>query len=1307
MRLPIFFVLFIALNTRFACTPVSAEAKSHINNYTFHKLSTADGLSNNNISEIVKDYCGYMWIGTEYGLNRYDGHSCEKYYFSQESTGHIEHVFEDVFKNLWIDVGHFMVYDRHNNKFVNPDAILKSLNFGNENFHSIMIDNDNEPWIIMDNRIVHIKADKTHHTYKMTGATQIRSIVKQNSTLYLSVGCRLLSLDLKTNAITEIPLDNELDNGTMPELTLYGDESSDLWAFSKERNIVMRKSRYTDRFDRVLLPETECKYVIRDIIDDRQGNIWIATDNNGAYIIDKNTGIIINEHCRKDDNTSMSSDKINKLYIDDDSTVWLAHYKGGVSFLRSTQSRVHGVNVNITGAITSMMECSDGSLLLATDGAGLLRQSGNNEFSRIPIDTRTVTSVTYHPYTGLWIGTYLDGLYQYSDKSIRHFTTSNSDIPDNNIWDVKIDRKGKIWCGTLQKGLYRYDTETGKFTQHLRIPKVSLIQRLYYDGGDTLLVATNAGLGIVNIDTYKETFLSNDNADIHLPTYFIRAVYRDSYGIIWIGYGGGIMALDLNTGHNFTINTDNGLCDNLVSDIIEDDDRNMWVSTGNGLSMISLNRSAGIGDKYIEKIVSYSQNNGLVDNEVGKFTPLSDGRIAVASQRGYDIIYPNIESGIKKSYPPRITYITVNNNIHKVITVNDSTYEMTVKSGIIPDKDFIGIHFSAFNYNNVGKQQYAYQIDNSNQWKVIRENYVTLGPLSSGKYSLRIKACDTNGEWNDDICTLYMTICPPFWMSDAAICLYILIVIALAIYIRNRIKSTMLERIRKRNMEQEALKRDEMLTQKMDFLTNISHDIRTPLSLIISPLQKLHDEAKDHTAIAKNVDIAYKNAQYLLDLVNQLLDMRRIDVKIEKYKPISGNINNFLRDVCESFKVYAEMNGRTLTYNSETGDLRMLFDKDKLKRIMYNLLSNAAKFTPKGGIIEVQVKQDGNNLCFSVSDNGIGIPDNQKDAIFKPFFQLKQKDVNHGAGIGLYISKEYITLHGGTITVTDNSPHGSRFICRIPIETTVNEIIPEETDDSNATQTYVQSERPVILLVEDNVEFRRFLGDSLAEKYTVITADDGLAAIKYLKDQNIDIIISDVMMPNLNGNRLCEIVKTTIEWSHIPVILLTARTSDEHCMEGLRFGADDYLTKPVNLKLLDMRIVKFLEWRARCHMKINENIEIEATNVTISEIDNDFLCAVRAIIEENISNSSYSVNDFCTEMNMSSSNLYRKFMAIIGQPPLEYMRVYRLRKARQQLKKGCSISEIAYNYGFTHPKYFSKYFKEQYGITPSQYIKNM
>lgn len=1292
----------------FIAQPINAQVKSHSQDYLFCRLTTTEGLSNNNISSILKDEKGFLWIGTEYGLNQYDGHTFQKYFFTEEYTNNISSIQKDAYGNIWVLAGQYMIYDQKTKKFELAIDKIRQVGVDCKGIDKVYIDKQRDLWIIDGKNITHIGIDKRYKTYRLPLSESIISLIRLDGILYLSSAGKIYEYNLEKNTLRELEKVTSQISTNSKEIYLYGDEEKTLWCFSTESDFLLRKRHYSSDVEKVKLPLSDRKYVIRDVLDDDKGNIWVATDNSGVYILNKQSGSITNERSKVNDPSSMINDKVSSLYRDEEGTIWLAHYKGGVSYLLPYPKKIKGVNVDLNYSIASIYEDSEGYLYVGTDGDGLLKKPlGSDTFNKINIPARTIIDINQDSSGRLWIGTYTDGLYCINKNNISHYTTNNSGLINDNVWAIEEDGYHNIWYGTLQNGLGRFNPTSQSFTRHLKDRNVNCVLHLHYAGGDSLFVATNDGIGIVNTKTLQETIVKETKKGEKFRFNFVRVLYCDSRRWLWIGFVGGTAIWKLDSDEILYYNSENGLCNNLINDIIEDEDNNVWIATSNGLSHFIVNKNALTQSNPIKQIVNYGSFDGLTSVDLNKFARLTDGNIAVASEKGYNIILP-LQNTLERNLTPKVTNILVDNNTlgNSQIQGNDSIINISLKSSLLPTDHYIRVYFSAFNYNSK-RIQYAYQI-NDDEWQTISENYVILGPYSHGEYNLKIKACDENGILNDNYTEIKINIPSPFWMHPIAYTAYAILVGLIIVYIWYNNKRKTKAKIHKHQMEIEQQKRIELYDSKMDFLTNISHDIRTPLSLIITPLEKLVEDGKVKGSAAKQIKTVYKNAQYLLDLVNQLLDLRKIDVKADTVNLSTGNINSFINEICENFKYDAEKNHRVLYFHSTVGDLRILFDKEKINRIMYNLLSNALKFTSPGGHIFVELWNDDALLYFSVADDGIGISDENMNKIFTPFFQVKQNDVNYGAGIGLHIAKEYLSLCGGQIRVEHNTPTGCKFICNIPIiEQDFKEPDNIETDINTDINTNSSGKRPQLLLVEDNVEYREFLLNILSETYDVEAAQDGLQAIKILKKKDIDIIISDVMMPNIDGNKLCEIVKTTVEWSHIPVILLTARTADEHRMTGLKYGADDYLTKPVKLELLNLRIKKFLDWKEKCHNEFKTLNDIKTKDVTISSIDEQFVTAVHSIIDKNICDSTYSIDNFCSELNMSRTKLYRKFIAVTGMAPMEYMRVYRLKFARKKLEPGCSISEVAYNAGFTHPKYFTKYFKEQFGVTPSQYLKNI
>jgi len=500
---------------------------------------------------------------------------------------------------------------------------------------------------------------------------------------------------------------------------------------------------------------------------------------------------------------------------------------------------------------------------------------------------------------------------------------------------------------------------------------------------------------------------------------------------------------------------------------------------------------------------------------------------------------------------------------------------------------------------------------------------------------------------------------------------------------------------------------------KLRFFTNISHDLRTPLTLIITPLQILLNEATND-GMRKKLNTIYKNAHQLLTLINSLLDFRKLDVDAEILNLKSGDFVNLVRDIYTSFCDYANERKIKFSLFNEMENLSMQFDHDKIQKTLTNLLSNAFKYTPEGGTIEIQISKEYDNVCVSVSDSGSGISNEEKILVFERFYQAPQKQEKTGSGIGLHIANGYVSLHGGTISVTDNDPQGSIFTFKIPIrevEINYEEKLPtnkvlEEVSIEDIESEEILRTKPVLLFVDDNKDFCEFMADNLGEEYSVITANNGQEAIEQLDKFDVTIVISDVMMPVMNGTELCKKIKSNIYWSHIPVILLTARTAEEYVIEGLELGADDYIVKPFNINLLKLRIRKFIEWTEKSHITFSQKLDVSPAEITITSLDEILIGKAIKVVEDHISDAEFLVESLGAALGLSRGHLYKKLMAVTGKGPAEFIRTIRLKRGRQLLEKSqLQIAEIAYEVGYNSPKRFSINFREEFGMSPSEYLR--
>jgi len=604
----------------------------------------------------------------------------------------------------------------------------------------------------------------------------------------------------------------------------------------------------------------------------------------------------------------------------------------------------------------------------------------------------------------------------------------------------------------------------------------------------------------------------------------------------------------------------------------------------------------------------------------------------------------------------------------------------------------------------------------------IRDRYkVTYTNLDPGHYVLRVMASNDDGIWNHTGAALEIEILPPFYRTRWAILLYCVFIAGLLLLARK----ILLDRARMRfNIEtarRESQRLHDLDMMKIKFFTNISHEFRTPLTLIISPLDKMIKNLKEGE-LKSQLILVHRNAQRLLRLVNQLLDIRRMEVEEFKLHPQYADIVAFIKEIFHSFSDIAENQRIQYSFHSNVASLFMYFDTDKVDKIMYNLLSNAFKFTPQDGQIQVELKYQKNTLNeskgeieISVKDTGIGIPRDKHEKIFEQFFQqdLPGNIINQGSGVGLSLVNEFVKLHQGTVRVESEPDKGSCFIVTLPVitEAAVETDMVEENISPTGTDQPVEETTRLhksfaILIIEDNHDLRFYLKDNLRHRYTVYEASDGTEGYKKVLSLFPDLVISDIVLPGMDGIEICRKIKTDRRTSHIPVILLTAQTTNEQKISGFEAGADDYITKPFTYEILESRIRNLIRQRDALRKSFQNQVEIEPSNVEVVSLDKKFIQKAIEIVEKNIDNTEFSVEELSHELNMSRVNLYKKLLSLTGKTPIEFIRIIRLKRAAQLLRESqLTVSEIAYKVGFNNPKYFTKYFKEEFGVLPSVYAQ--
>jgi len=1299
--------------------------------YTFYHLTTDDGLSNNSVKAILRDSHGFLWIGTEFGLNRYDGYGF-KTFFSQPNmpntmiANNIFGLQEDGLENIWIDYGYtYAAYNSEKDNFITDiNIILEKLSIKTNGNRKIYVDKRRNLFVITPNQIYFYDiAAKKLQIYKSSKFDiSVIEVSDDLGNLYI-VDSRdfCWQMEKKSGKFNKITLPTASDFNFQNKRTkIFADSGGGLWLYSGKSEYVYFGRTNSSQWQKIYLNSSiKSQNNIISIVEGHNGQIWIATDHKGLFLYDKSTSLLKNITSNSLSQTSIASNFVTSILIDNSGTLWVGHDKKGISFFNESFLNFTNVQDDQCRNISKIVELRNGNVLLGTDGNGLyVTNNKTNNVIKLPIPNSAITALLEDKNGQVWIGTYQQGIYCFYQNKLKHFTTTNSNLSSDNIWSIVEDKYENLWIGTLDGKIHKHNINDN--TSYFETPfnESKYVSDMFFDGDKTIYTATAYGLTIIDIEeNTNQVFLGNRKGTQQFNQLLISNVYKDSRNLLWIGTNAGLTIWDLKKDSLSYFDISDGLSDNIIRGIVEDNSHNIWVTTSNGLSVIMLDKN---NNNKIEICRNFLIRDGVKNDYFNHnaICKLKNGDILAGTTDGYTVINPlkvtERREPLSRIYLTKLiianTVINVDSVYNGHVILNKSIELMSALDLKHNDR-LVTLEFTTVDLINANKVKYRYKIEGfNNQWMVTIKNEIVLTSLPAGKYRLLVEACNSDGIWNNEAKVLLINVAPPFYLSYWAIMLYILVALIITLYLiyrgqrRQRVK---LEQQRRQMAHEHELKINEM---KLMFFTNISHDLRTPLRLIITPLQALLKEIGDDS-LKKKLEVMFKNAQQLLSLINSLLDFRKLDVGAEVLQLKPGNIIDLIKEIYSSFAVYATERKINFKLSNSHENLWLVYDHDKIYKSIVNLLSNAFKYTPNGGIIKLNLFIHETDVCVSVSDTGIGISDEDKKLVFNRFYQTSHNLRKTGSGIGLHIVSEYIKLHKGSIDIADNTPSGCVFTLRFPIIETPAISVTSEDDYVEESQDTQREEllppKPVLLFVDDNQDLCEFIHDNLMNDYSVLVANDGQEALVLLKQNDVNIVVSDIMMPVMDGIELCRQIKTNIEWSHIPVILLTAKTADEHKIEGLEIGADDYITKPFNLDILKLRILKFFEWSLKSHKTFKQKLDVNPHEITITTLDEKLIEKAVNIVEKHISDTQFSVEMLGEALGLSRGHLYRKLMVITGNGPGEFIRTIRLKRARQLLEKSqMRIAEIAYEVGYNSPKRFSINFREEFGVAPSEYLKN-
>jgi signal transduction histidine kinase/ligand-binding sensor domain-containing protein/DNA-binding response OmpR family regulator len=1308
-----------------------------------------------------------MWFGTDDGLNKFDGTNFTVYRYQPGDTNSLRTnevlaLHEDQAGNLWIGTsgGGLSRYDRKNDRFLhypvkNGTATLSA----GDVIRGICSDYRGKIWIAQFDGL-----------YMLDPVTQSISKYLLRDAAGKPVKTTLISIYEDSKHRLWIATDNGLFSYNIQTNTfrLYESNKSDPFSLSGNNTRALAEDKWGNLWVGTatglsrLKPDgsgfIHYKYLsgteINCIAGDDQGLLWVGS-SNGLYVynIQADTYTVFTHEYNN--HQSVSSKMIRSIYIDKHGIYWFGTYQSGIckydknlNLFNLTLSSSFQENRNNIAGITALAENNNGKVLIGTNGNGLYEFDRKKEqvhavdlpLKNIPANSLSILALLRTRTNKLYIGSYSHGviIVDRNTGAYKQLVKGQgiNDLTNNDIFCLFEDSKGNIWIGTNGGGIIvlNNDRVIARYSpmphnDAALLPINGYIRAFEEDAQGNIWIGTHGGgIAVYEPITGKWTIYTQGNS--RLPSNKIQCLHRDSKGKMWIGTFSGLATFEADKNRFTLFSEKDGLQNNMVYQIAEDGTGKLWLSTNTGISRLDTDSKSFRNFTYLNGL----QNSNFVR---GAGLRLTDGEMLFGGLEGFNHFHPD--------------RLTVNSNVPRVILADLKISNKSVPAGIdAPIKEHISVaseirlnykqnfalSFVALNYTIPKQNRYAYKLDGFDKdWNYTgTTNTASYTNLDPGEYTFRVKAGNNDGIWSTKDTTIKIFVKPPFWRTTYAYIFYALAIGGILLYSRYR----GITRIRKKfalEQERQEVKRvQELDRMKLKFLTNLSHDFRTPISLIMGPVDQLM-QAEGSPGKLEKLSMVRRNARRLLNLVNQLLDFRKMEEHELKLQVSKGEFISFLKEVTESFRDMSERKNIRFTFKTCIDRLDAFFDQDKVERILFNLLSNAFKFTMPGGHITVDLQkvesmddQEYTWVSLHVADTGIGIPEDKKALIFDRFFQndTSTSILNQGTGIGLSITKEFIKLHGGKIDVESEPGKGCAFTIQIPLKRACETIfaeqqpvqpepeasnndkgVPHLPGDANEGVAHLKEMNDAlsVLLVEDNEDFRFYLKDNLRNKYKVIEATNGKEGWQKILFHHPQLVVTDISMPEMDGIELIKKLKSDKRTSHIPVILLTAITGQEQQIKGLETGANDYITKPFNFEVLNAKIKNLLELKSTMQSTYSKQIKVTTPEITIESSDEKLLTVIVNYLEKHLSDPQLSVENLSKHMGMSRSTLYTKLLEITGQTPVEYIRSFRLDKATVLLEKSnMTISEIAYQIGFATPNYFAKTFKSKFNMLPSEFI---
>lgn len=1327
----------------------------------FKRFTSADGLSQRSVMAILQDKKGYLWFGTRDGLNKFDGNKFIVYRHNANdprslSNNNIHAIYEDSYGNLWIgtQVG-LNRYDPQTDRFIHYKHSDGNDDLTDHLVRSILQINSDTLWAATDNGIlqVNIKTQKTERIRKEN--SRRINFLSHNSTRFLLKAkdesiwiCNTQYIDVynpgkKTFKRINYPRQNLNSNNIhfndLP--TLFADRKNAIW-LGYEQGLALYNPQTESFSDLEQDDKPAVKTAVRSICEDLAGNLWIGS-YSGLYILNSEHTHLEHIVHNENDATSLSQNSIYKIIRDSRGDMWIGTWADGLNYYNKDIGVFKSISFGNTNnklnykVVSGITEDDQGNLWIGTEGGGLnFYNSATRKFTyfknepdnKSSLSANNVKAVITSSNGNIWIGMH-DGGVNLLNPGKKPLTFKPVDFPKTSPVPLKAykvltlleDKNGNIWIGTLTGGLIFYDVEKNELKKTDN--DIKAIMTISQTADPELLVAGgDKGIETINIRTKEKKRIPIEGSSGRQFPIYVNCVFVDNFNNYWIGTeGNGVYKYDPEKNQTSAYGIKEGLPNDIIYGILSDNHGNIWISTNNGICR--LETATG-------KVKNYNQSDGLQGNEFnyGSFFRSGSGALFFGGTNGLTYFDPAAIQ--KNNFIPNIDITNIEVNNAPYLRITDAISEVTLKY----NENNFSIDFTALSYMYPEKNEFAYKLEGIDRdWNYVgTQRRAVYTNIPKGKYIFKVKGANSDGMWNEKGTSLKINILPAPWKTWWAYTLYMAILAAVFLYIRKLILLRIKEKREKERIEQ-------LNGMKLSLFTDASHEFRTPLTLILGPLKNMIDKNLGDQYIQQQHATMYRNGGMLLQLINEILDFTKIDAGALSLKASESNIILFIKEVKESFDLLAQSRNIHFRFIAHEENIPVWFDKIKLKKILFNLLANAFKFTGDDKQISIKVAtvvlqpdlKPVEYVEITIINFGDVLSEEQIKRIFDPFYQLDHKNKNLGSGIGLSLVKKLVELHKGAIAVKSSETEGTHFSVFLPLgnshlphEERVGDIagvqdepffidtaVPGgqqqiETLHAGTHASREGEEVSCLLIVEDNPDVQRFIEQIFAGQYTIFTAANGEEAMAIARQTPVDLIISDVQMPVMDGFDLCNHIKTNLETSHIFVVLLTAKTSSTHLEKGYAIGADAYITKPFDAGILKLRVDNLLKTRAHLISKFKNEGILEPSLLSISSPDEIFLRKAIALVEKNLDNPDFNANMFVTQMYMSRTVLYTKLRALTGQNISTFIRTIRLKKAGALIiQTDKTISQVAYDVGFNDLKHFRESFKEFFKVTPSDYKK--